>query len=94
MSVVWAFIVWVRRLSGGGLGRLFKDLVCKRRVERWEQRVSRDSCGRREDREGNAWEELRPARWESSRLGAEGRSSHEDWERQQGGSALCPGANC
>ena len=24
-AAVWAFIVWVRRLSADGLGRLFKD---------------------------------------------------------------------
>lgn len=48
-----------------------KTLVCKRRVERWEQRVSRDKCRKRGQREtrGKSWG--RPG-GESSRLGAEG----------------------
>ena len=52
MSVVWAFIVWVRRLSAGGLGRLFKrHLFAREELRDGNKRVSRDKCRKRGQRE-------------------------------------------
>lgn len=80
MSVVWAFIVWVRRLSADRLGRLFKRHLFAREELRAAREMGTE-CEQRqmpEERtelflnEGNTREELRPARWGVLQVGGRG----------------------
>lgn len=94
MSAVWAFIVWVRRLSADGLGRLFKRYLFAREELRAARETGMEGEQRQMPEEGtelflNRGKHV--GRAEAGQVGSPPGWGPRREALMRSGSALCPG---